>query len=87
MARHAERPRADLERLIGETEAFEVEGPGGVADQVEVNAFWDHEPGGTIRVLASIDDGGFRTSFRPVVDGFLVDADGAVDMADLETRS
>lgn len=87
MARYAKRSRADLAGLIGETDAFEVEGPGSVSYQVEVNAFWDDEPGGTIRVLGSIDDGGLLSSFSPVADGFLVDAAGAVAMADLETRS
>jgi hypothetical protein len=86
MARYAERPRADLARLIGETDAFEILGPGGVAFQVEVNAFRDDEPGGTIRVLGSIDDGGFLSSFRPMSDGFLVDADGAVEMEDPKSR-
>ena len=67
---------------LGETDAFEIIGAGGVAYQIEVNAFWDDEPGGAIRVLGSVDDGGFLTSFRPVSDGFLVDADGAVEMGE-----
>lgn len=87
MTRYAARSRADLARLIGETDAYEVEGPGHVSYQVEVNAFWDDEPGGTIRVVGSIDDGGFLSSFSPVTDGFLVDAEGTVEMADLKNRS
>ena len=80
MVGYAQSPRAELELLIGETDAFEI-GDGGERDyQVEVNAFWDDQPGGTIRVVGSIDDGGFLTSFKPVTDGFLVAADGTVDM-------
>jgi hypothetical protein len=54
-----------------------------VSYQVEVNAYWDAEPGGTIRVIGAIDDGGFRSSFSPLTDGFLLSADGAVDMLKL----
>ena len=79
---YARRSRAELVRLVGQVEAYEVEGPDGVAYQVEVQALWDSEPGGLLRVIASIDDGGFRSSLRPVVDGFLVHLDGAIEMAD-----
>ncbi len=79
---HARRSRAELVRLVGQVEAYEVEGPDGVAYQVEVNAIWDAEPGGLLRVIGSIDDGGFRSSLRPVVDAFVVDPDGTIEMAD-----
>ena len=81
---YARRSRADLTNLIGDVEAYSVAGPSGASYQIEVDAHWDNEPGGTIRVLGSIDDGGFRSSFSPTTDGFLVDADGVVDKADPE---
>ncbi len=81
---YARRSRADLADLIGRVEAYSREGPSGVVYQIEVEAHWDSEPGGTIRVLGSIDDGGLRSSFVPIADGFLVDVDGVVDMADVE---
>jgi len=81
------RSRFDLARLIGQTEAYAVEGASSVSYQVEVNGYWDDEPGGTIRVIAGIDDGGFRSSFNPVTDGFLMDAAGVVEMEDLDTGS
>lgn len=84
MIRFARRSRAELAQLMGQVEVYSVEGAGGVAYQIEVDAHWDGEPGGTIRVLGSIEDGGFRSSFRPMTDGFLVDAAGAIEMADLE---
>ena len=84
MNNYARRSRADLADLIGRVEAYSLEGPSGVVYQIEVDAHWDGEPGGTIRVLGSIDDGGFRSSFAPTSDGFIVDIEGVVDMADLE---
>jgi hypothetical protein len=81
---YARRSRADLTDLIGRVEAYSVEGSAGVAYQVEIDAHWDSKPGGTIRVLGSIDDGGLRSSFSPTTDDFLMDVDGVVDMADLE---
>jgi hypothetical protein len=81
MTVYAGHPRAELARLIGQTDAYAVQGRD-VSYQVEVNAYWDDEAGGTIRVIGSIDDGGFRSSFSPLTDGFLVSADGMVDMPD-----
>lgn len=81
---YARRSRADLTDLIGRVEAYSVEGASGVTYQVEIEAHWDSETGGTIRLLGTIDDGGFRSSFSPTTDDFLMDADGVVEMADLE---
>ena len=39
---------------------------------IEVEILWDGQPGGTIRVLGSIDDGGVRT-LLPLTESFLVD--------------
>ena len=84
MTRFARRSRAELAQLIGQVEAYSIEGAGGVSYQIEVDAHWDGEPGATIRVLGSIDDGGFRSSFRPMTDGFLVDTAGVIEMVDLD---
>jgi hypothetical protein len=81
---YAGHPRTELARLIGQTDAYAVQGPHNVSYQVEVNAYWDDEAGGTIRVIGSIDDGGFRSSLSPLTDGFLMSADGSVDMPDPE---
>ena len=83
---YARRSREDLIGLVGQVEAYSIDGPTGVAYQVEVEAHWDGAPGGTIRVLGSIDDGGFRTSFSPTTDGFLMDTDGVMDMAEPGAR-
>ena len=52
-------------------EACEVRGASGTSYQVEIQFFWDDRPGGTIRILGSIDDGGIR-AFFPVTDSLLV---------------
>lgn len=45
--------------------------------QVEVQVQWDDEPGGNIRVTASIDDGGLR-AFVPMTDGFVKTPSGDI---------
>jgi hypothetical protein len=42
--------------------------------QIEINTFWDDKPDGDIRVIGSIDDGGFR-SFLPQSSDFIMDKD------------
>ena len=43
--------------------------------QGEVQMFWDDKPDGAIRVMASIDDGGWR-AFVPLTDAFILAPDG-----------
>jgi hypothetical protein len=38
--------------------------------QIEIQAIWDDKPGGNIRVLGSIDDGGIR-AFFPLTEDFI----------------
>ena len=54
--------QADCEQIISES---------GVEYQVEIEAVWDDEPGTDLRVIVSIDDGGWR-AFKPLVDGFII---------------
>ena len=39
--------------------------------QIEINVLWDDKPDGNIRVVGSIDDGGFR-SFLPQSSDFIM---------------
>lgn len=77
---HLQRYRAlshgELQRRIGEIDAFSVEGPSGTEYQIEIEVFWDARPGGDLRVLGSIDDGGFRSSLSPVCEDFILAPDG-----------
>ena len=43
--------------------------------QGEIRVFWDAEPDGAIRVMASIDDGGWR-AFVPLTEDFILAPDG-----------
>ena len=84
MTTYARRSHGELAGLVGEIDAYEVRGAGGVAYQIEVEARWDGRSGGTVMVMAGIDDGSFRGAFRPVTDGFLKEPDGSVRMSDAE---
>jgi hypothetical protein len=53
---------------------IEVEGPSGAGYQLEVQAFWDDEEGGNLRVIASIDDMGLR-ALSPMSDDFIKASD------------
>ncbi len=49
--------------------------PGGAEYQIEVEVFWDGQQGGDIRVLGSIDDGGW-SAFRPLCEDFIIAPSG-----------
>jgi hypothetical protein len=69
----------ELVALIGEQRMADVVGDSGAEYQLEVEVFWDSDPGGLVRVLGSIDDGTLRAAFRPVCDDFLIGPDGIAD--------
>lgn len=64
-----------VERLLGKQETGERIGASGTRYQVEVQAFWDSGTPGDLRVVASIDDGGWR-AFVPLTDSFIRSPDG-----------
>ena len=78
LVRWQERSYSELvERLLDRQEVREVIGPSGAWYQLEVQAFWDAQPDGVLRVLGAIDDGrGFRANV-PLTDDFLVAPDGS----------
>jgi hypothetical protein len=65
-----------LANRIGADDRSEIMGPSGVQYQVSVQVRWDRQPGGAIRVLGSIDDGGWR-AFAPICDSFILSPDGS----------
>lgn len=69
------REYCDLSNLIDSPNTFEVNGDSGVQYQLEVQAFWDDEPGNNIRVMISIDDGGLR-AFYPITEDFIMSPSG-----------
>ena len=67
-----------LAMLIGSQELFTEVGSRGVQYQIEVQAFWDHprRPNENLRVIMSIDDGGFLSSLMPMSADFIMAPDG-----------
>jgi hypothetical protein len=72
-----ERSYADLCDEVGESRRFEVSSESGTWYQGEVRVFWDDKPDGAVRVVASIDDGGWR-AFVPVTADFILAPDGGL---------
>lgn len=64
-----------LQNVDGDPICFEFQADNGVDCQVEISVFWDDRPDSDIRVILSIDDGGWR-AFLPVTDSFIIAADG-----------
>lgn len=66
----------DLADQVGESHQSVVKGASGTDYQVDVQVVWDDEAYGNIRVIGSIDDGGWR-AFVPITDAFLLAPDGS----------
>ena len=64
-------PYADLVRLMSDP-LLDIErtGASGAKYQIVIQAFWDNRPDGNVRVLASIDDRGWR-GFVPLNRDFI----------------
>lgn len=63
-------------RLLDKQENVERVGGTGTRYQIELQAFWDNEPNGNLRVMAAIDDGGWR-AFIPLTEAFIRAPDGS----------
>jgi hypothetical protein len=70
------RSYAELVKSIRHTHCAEATGVDGKRYQIEVEVFWDSKPGGAVRVMGAIDDGGFR-AFRPHTEDFIMAPDGS----------
>ena len=64
-----------LRERVNEQDTVELAAPSGAIYQVEIQYIWDDKPNGDIRVMGSIDDGGWR-SFFPLDDSFIRALDG-----------
>lgn len=69
------KPYALLKDDVGQVNAYEVTTPDGSVYQIEVQVFWDGKPGGDIRVMAAIDDRGWRAVLPPS-ESFIMMPDG-----------
>ena len=76
VSEYRSKPYGFWESQIGqEPIVFEITTETGNEYQVEIEAFWDVRPGGDIRVLFGIDDGGWR-AFCPLTKDFVVTKEG-----------
>ena len=68
----------ELHQKIGDSHVVQRLGASGVMYTIEIEVFLDYprELGGCLRVLGSIDDGGFLAALSPLSADFLMDADG-----------
>jgi hypothetical protein len=72
------RSREELLGLIAHPVCIEKTGRSGTVYQIEYEAVWDSGTGGDLRIIASIDDGGLRSAFKPLTADFLVSFQGTV---------
>jgi len=66
-----------LKQRIGSSLVRELIGPSGTEYQVEVQAFWDANQEGNIRVQGAVS-AGFWRQFVPLVDDFIIAPDGTM---------
>ena len=66
----------DLRERLDQPETFELPGPSGKTYQLEVQAFWDGPRDQNLRVMVSIDDGGWR-AFAPLSSDFIIAPNGS----------
>jgi hypothetical protein len=65
----------ELVKCIGNTIAYETPGASGAMYQLEITVLWDSQPDGDVRVIASVDDGGW-SAFVPLSGDFIMSPDG-----------
>jgi len=71
----AGRSFSELVALIGHDEVKVVIGGSRVKYQIEFNVVWDSKPRKNLRIIGSIDDGGWR-AFLPLTDSLIMKPDG-----------
>ena len=66
-----------VEKNFTETRSLTVEEDGGNEKmyQIQISAYWDDKPSNNIRIVAAIDDGGWR-SFYPLTQCFIKNPSG-----------
>ncbi len=70
------RSRRELLGYLDNPQTAEIPGRSGQLYQIETEAIWDERPGGNLRVIVSINDGGWRAPV-PITDDFIVAPDGS----------
>lgn len=77
LAKFRSRPYKDLVAMVDAPKrTLEIDGSSGSRYYVDVLIYWDGEPGGNVRVMGTIDDGGAR-AFVPLSEDFIKAPDGS----------
>ena len=71
----AKRTYDELAAMIGHSEVKHLVGQSGADYQIELDVFWDSKPQGELRIVGSIDDGGWR-AFLPLTESLIMKPDG-----------
>jgi hypothetical protein len=69
-------PYSELIKLVRARESKEVVGEDGISYRVEIEAIWDITGNKDVRVIVSVDDGGWR-ALRPLTEDFVMRPDGS----------
>jgi hypothetical protein len=77
LEKYRRRSHAELAEKLGNQGCDAVVAASGVSYQIEVDIVWDGEPGSDLRVIGSVDDGGWR-AFAPFSRSFIVAPNGIV---------
>jgi hypothetical protein len=76
LRRLLELPYSEIANLVGAPEMKQVVGDDGNSYQLEVEAIWDINGDEDIRVIVSVDDGGWR-ALKPLTQDFVMRPDGS----------
>ena len=75
LARYRSQTYLQLQGFLNTEDKSEIAGPSGTVYQIEIQVFLDSPGGGDIRVMAAIDDKGWR-AFMPLCRDFIMAPDG-----------
>ena len=76
LRRLLELPYSEISNLVGAPEMKQVVGDDGISYQLEIEAIWDINGDEDIRVIVSVDDGGWR-QLKPLTQDFVIRPDGS----------
>jgi hypothetical protein len=76
LRRLLELPYSELIKLVGVRDFKEVVGEDGITYRVQVKAIWETTKNKDVRVVVSVDNGGWR-ALRPLTQNFVIRPDGS----------
>ena len=77
LAKYRDVPYEELVAMVDAPKrTTEIGGPSGTRYYLDIGVYWDGEAGGDVRVIGTIDDGGWR-AFVPMSDDFIKAPDGS----------